>query len=217
MEAVNITHNNITIMEPYLPALRDHHIAAVVLAAGRGIRMRQASKLLLPLGDGRTLLQHSTENVLALQPAETIVVVRPDLPELEQGLAGLPVRCVANSRYTEGMGTSLAAGILALGPYIEAALVVLGDEPSVSRGIFERLVEAFLLEHRPITIARYGEQFGPPTIFSRELFPMLAKLEGDTGGRQIVARQPGLAWVVPFTAGERPTDVDTLADYQALL
>jgi molybdenum cofactor cytidylyltransferase len=204
-------------MEHSPPSLKHHHIAAIVLAAGRGIRMRQASKLLLPLGDGKTLLQHSIENVLALQPTETIVVVRPDLPELEQSLDGLPVRCVANPRYTEGMGTSLAAGVLALGPEIEAALVVLGDEPSVSGGIFGRLVEAFVRERRPVTIPRYGEQFGPPTIFSRELFPMLAQLEGDTGGRQIVARQPGLACVVPFTAGERPADVDTLADYQALL
>ena len=173
--------------------------------------------MLLPLGDGRTLLRHSVERVLALRPAETIVVVRPDLPQIERDLAGLPVRCVVNPRYTEGMGTSLAVGILALGPDIEAALVVLGDEPSVSGRIFERLVEAFLRERRPVTIPRYGEQFGPPTIFSREVFPMLAELEGDTGGRQIVARQPELACMVPFAAAERPADVDTLADYQALL
>lgn len=210
-------HKNARDMEPHIPALKDHRIAVIVLAAGRGIRMRQASKLLLPLADGKTLLQHSVENALALRPAETLVVVRPDLPELEQSLDDLPVRCVANPRYAEGMGTSLAAGVLSLGPEIEAILVVLGDEPLVSGNIFGRLVEAFLRERRPVTIPRYGQQFGPPTIFSRELFPMLAKLEGDTGGRQIVAGQPGLACVVPFAAGERPADVDTLEDYQALL
>lgn len=206
-------------MEPQLPTLRDHRIAmaAIVLAAGRSARMRPASKMLLPLNDGKTLLHHSVENVLALRPAETIVVVRPDLPEVARDLAGLPVRCVANPRYMEGMGTSLAAGILALGPGVEAALVVLGDEPFVSGRIFVRLVEAFLRERMPVTIPRYGEEFGPPTIFSRELFPLLATLEGDTGGRQIVAQQPELACVVPFPAEERPADVDTLEDYQALL
>ncbi len=200
-----------------LPALKDHQIAALVLAAGRGTRMGDAPKMLLPLGDGKALLRHSVERVLALQPAETIVVVRPDLPQLERSLEGLPVRCVANSRYMEGMGTSLAMGVLGLGPDVEAALVVLGDEPFVSGRIFERLVEAFLREHMPVTIPRYGDHLGPPTIFSRELFPLLAKLEGDAGGRQIVARQPELACVVPFTAGERPADVDTPQDYRALL
>ncbi|HEX8228690.1 MAG TPA: nucleotidyltransferase family protein [Chloroflexia bacterium] len=204
-------------MQPRLPALKDHHIAAIVLAAGLGTRMRQAPKMLLPLNDGKTLLRHSVENVLALQPSQTIVVVRADLPELESSLTGLPVRCVPNPRYMEGMGISLAAGVLALDPDIEAVLVVLGDEPHVTGRIFERLVEAFLRERMPVTIPRYGEQFGPPTIFSREIFPLLAELEGDTGGRQIVARQPELACVVPFAAEERPADVDTPEDYRALL
>jgi molybdenum cofactor cytidylyltransferase len=204
-------------MEPELPALKHHHIAAIVLAAGLGTRMRRAPKMLLPMSDGKTLLRHSVENVLTLQPAGTIVVLRPDLPELESSLAGLPVRCVANPRYLEGMGTSLAAGVMSLEPDIEAALVVLGDEPFVSGRIFERLLEAFLRERKPVTIPRYGQQFGPPTIFSREVFPVLAKLEGDTGGRQLVARQPELACVVPFAAEERPADIDTPEDYEAIL
>jgi molybdenum cofactor cytidylyltransferase len=204
-------------MQPRLRALKDHHIAAIVLAAGLGTRMRQAPKMLLPLNDGKTLLRHSVENVLALQPSQAIVVVRPDLPELESSLDDLPVRCVPNPRYMEGMGTSLATGVLALDPQTDAVLVVLGDEPHVTGLIFERLVEAFLRERMPVTIPRYGEQFGPPTIFAREIFPRLASLEGDTGGRQIVTRQPGLACVVPFAAEERPADVDTPEDYRALL
>ncbi len=82
--------------------------------------------------------------------------------------------------------------------------------------VFERLVEAFLRERMAVTIPRYGEHLGPPTIFSRELFPLLARLEGDVGGRQLVARQPELACVVPFAAEERPADVDTPEDYRAL-
>ena len=189
----------------------------MVLAAGRGIRMHHAPKMLLPLKDGKTLLRQAVENALALQPAEMLVVVRPDLPEMEDALSGLAVRRVTNHRYLEGMGTSLAAGITALAPGTEAVLVVLGDQPFISTRIFQGLVEAFLRARMPVTIPRYGEQVGPPTIFSRELFPVLAELEGDIGGRQIVARQPELACIVPFTAGERPADVDTLQDYQALL
>jgi molybdenum cofactor cytidylyltransferase len=204
-------------MQTRLPALKDHHIAAIVLAAGRGTRMGEAPKMLLPLSDGKTLLRHSVENALALQPAETLVVVRPDLPQLTVSLEGLSVRCVPNPRYQEGMGRSIAAGVQVLGPDIEAVLVVLGDEPFVAGRIFERLVEAFLRERKPVTIPRYGEQFGPPTIFSCKLFPLLAKLEGDTGGRQLVKQQPDLACVVPFAAEERPADVDTPDDYGVLL
>lgn len=204
-------------MQPQLPALKDHNIAAIVLAAGRGTRMGDAPKLLLPLKSGKTILRHAVENVVALQPLSTIAVVRPDLPEVEISLRDLPVRCVANPRYVEGMGTSLAAGIMALEPDVQAALVVLGDEPFVSARIFERLLEAYLRERKAVTIPRYGEQFGPPTIFSREIFPSLETQEGDAGGRHIVAGQADRVCIVQFKAEERPADVDTPDDYRVLL
>jgi molybdenum cofactor cytidylyltransferase len=192
-------------------------IGVIVLAAGRGSRMGATPKLLLPLEDGRPIIRHAVGNALEWTPAEIVVVVRPDLPAIEEALAGLPVRCVPNPRYEEGMATSLAVGIGALSSRVEAVLVALGDEPYVDEQIVMQLTAAYLDEGKPITIPRYGEQVGPPTLFARSIFPELLMLEGDVGGRQLLSKYPDLVCLVPFNENDRPRDVDTPEDYRALL
>jgi molybdenum cofactor cytidylyltransferase len=194
--------------------LSDRSIAIVVLAAGRGLRMGVQPKLLLPLRDGRPVIWHAVSQAAALQPSELAVVVRPDLPEIGKAISDLPVRCIPNPRYEEGMGTSIAVGVAALGEGIQATLVMLGDEPEVNLAVVEKLVAAFLREGKQATIPLYGKEVGPPSLFSRELFPELMKLEGDTGGRQVVANRPGLVCLVPFAESDRPKDLDTPEDYQ---
>jgi molybdenum cofactor cytidylyltransferase len=202
--------------------LAEHKIAVVLLAAGRGVRMGgEVPKLLLPMRDGRPMLLHALDNALALQPLQTIVVLRPDIsPIVESSTFTLQpgTMLVTNPRYEEGMGTSLAVGVSTLmewSPEAEACLVMLGDEPNVPRVIVEKLVVAYMSEKPLIAIPVYGEQPGPPTLFARDLFPQLARLEGDTGGRQLVARYPERVLRVEFNQADRPLDIDTPEDYRA--
>src|SRR5437762_7022386 len=102
-------------------SLANNSIAIIVLAAGRGQRMGAQPKLLLPVADGELMIWHVARDALALGPLEVVMVVRPDLPEIAGALGGLPVRCIPNPRYRQGMGTSLAAGIEALQSDVEAA------------------------------------------------------------------------------------------------
>ena len=174
-------------------------------------------KLLLPMPDGQSILSHAAANALALHPLCVVVVVRPDLPALLDSLDGLPVVSVPNPRYAEGMGTSLAAGVAALPDDAEAVLVLLGDEPDVSHDILRRLVQSYLSNKAAITVPVYGEQVGPPTLFSRELFADLAALQGDTGGRQLFAHYPDRVCRVLFAHDERPKDIDTPEDLANML
>lgn len=194
--------------------LSTHNIGVVVLAAGASTRMGgTASKMLLPLADGRPMLAHTLDHVRLLQPLEAIVVVRPDLLPNTEALVQPPARVVVNKRFAEGMGTSLAAGVSALTNAVEACLVLLGDEPFVPGPVVERLVGSYLQEHGQITIPVYGDQPGPPTLFARKIFPALSVLEGDTGGRQLLARFQDSVVRVPFNASDRPKDIDTPEDY----
>ena len=204
----------------FMIKLADHSIASIVLAAGRGRRMRRMSdhpKLLLPLHDGKPILWHAIRSALAFAPSELVVVVRPDLPALADALIGLPVRCVPNPLWEEGMATSLGAGIEALGEDVEAAMVMLGDEPYVREHIVEKLIEAYARERKLITMPLYGNQTGPPSLFAREVFSELLRLQGDVGGRQLLTMRSELACLVPFSESERPKDIDTPNDYGALL
>ncbi len=196
--------------------LSTHNIAVVLLAAGSSKRMGgPTSKLLLPLKDGKPLISHSIENALSLEPLEMVVVVRPDLlPQIESLHPSF--NYVPNPRYEEGMGTSLAIGVSSLSADVEACLVLLGDEPEISRGVVDRLVRAYLADYSYVTIPVYGEQPGPPTLFSRYAFPDLSQLERDTGGRQLLARFPDKVTRVRFDENQRPKDIDTPEDYRAL-
>jgi molybdenum cofactor cytidylyltransferase len=210
-----------------MTSLSAHHIAIIMLAAGEGRRMGSAPgvKLLLPLADGRPIIAHAVRNAMALEPSELVVVVRPDMPEVTGAAilgagfvspmpGGPPVRYITNPRHEEGMATSLAAGISALGEEIEAVLVMLGDMPHVAGDIVDALVSAYLSERKPITIPRYGSAVGPPTLFARPVFPDLLRLEGEVGGRQLLSKYPDLTHLVPFAEGDRPGDIDTVDDYE---
>ena len=179
--------------------------------------MGEQPKLLLPLTDGKPLLWHTAQNALSLGASEVIVVTRPDLSEMADLLSELPVRCVSNLRYAEGMATSLAAGIEALDKSTVAALVMLGDEPYVNPIIIEALASAYERENKPITMPKYGNRPGPPTLFARKTFPELLKLKGDTGGRQVAQKHPDWVCFVPFDETMRPNDIDTPEDYNAIL
>ena len=201
--------------------LADYSIAIVMLAAGSGRRMRLAetSKLLLPAGNGQTLIGRALRSAAAWQPSAMVVVVQPDsaaiAAEVSMALMGvpdIPVNIVENPRHEEGLGTSLAVGVAALGDEIGVALVLLGDMPFVSANIIEKLVAAHIEQASAIVIPEYGGKVGPPTLFSRAVFVELRKLSGDVGGRQLVQTFPDRVRLVPFGADERPLDVDTPED-----
>ncbi len=195
--------------------LLDNSFTIVILAAGSGTRMGDIarSKLLLPWRDGKTILWHAARNATKMGAREVVVVVRPDLPEMVEALRDLPARCVPNSRYAEGMGTSLAVGIGAVADEARAALLLLGDEPDISPTLIARLIRAYRRRGKPITIAKYGEQPGPPAIFARSIFHELTELQGDAGARQIVAAHPDWVCFVPFSETEMPHDIDTPEDF----
>lgn len=197
--------------------LAEQHIAVLILAAGRGHRMGAEPKLLLPLHDGRPVIWHTVRNAEALTPADLVVVVRPDLPDVYEAIRGLQARFVINALYMDGISTSLVAGVETLRGEIEAAIIMLGDEPAVAPQIVERLALAYRERRMPITIPFYGDEPGPPTLCAREAFPELLALTGDTGVRKLVTTHPQMVCRVPFTEDERPRDVDTPEDYRALL
>ncbi len=188
-------------------------IVAVVLAAGLSKRMGQP-KLLLAL-DGTPVLRHAVERVLAGGLDEIVIVVPPTHDEFKAALAGMRVRFAVNPNPEAGQGTSIAAGIAALPPGTEAALVALGDQPHLPPQVIPALIDAFKDGRRAIAAPRYREGQGNPVLFGVQVFSELRALTGDRGARSIVDREPGrVTWVdldLPM-----PSDVDTLEDYERL-
>jgi len=191
-------------------------ISAVILAAGRANRLG-VPKLLLKLG-GVSLLRRALDIVLASEVDDVAVVLGRDAeglrPECPQG--DPRVRVLENPRYWEGQSASLKAGISALSPEAEAALIMLADQPLVTPATIDALVDKYRQMGKPVVAPFYRGQRGNPVLFARSLFPELLAIEGDVGGRGVVSRHHEDMARVDFETALPLKDIDTWEDYLAL-
>ncbi len=188
-------------------------IAALILAAGRSLRMG-TPKMLLGLG-GQSLLHHVISNARASRCEAVFVVLGDAADRVGREAARAGARTVLNPRYREGMGTSLAAGIGALPPECEAAVVLLGDQPRVDAAAINALIDAYRKTGKPIVASRYGSVRGAPTLIARLMFREATGLSGDHGGRPLIERHPDLVAEVALS-DQAAWDVDTPEDFARL-
>jgi molybdenum cofactor cytidylyltransferase len=191
-------------------------IAGVVLAAGRSSRLGRP-KQLLPLA-GEPLIRHTARRALAAPLDEVIVVVGHEGEAVRAALADLPVRIVVNPDAERGQSTSVLAGLATLGPETEAVIFLLGDQPGVDTKVIDALASVWRETGAPVVAPRYQNGMGNPVLFDRRTFLEFETLTGDAGARPIVRAHAaaGDLRLVPV-AGSAPPDVDTEADYAALL
>jgi bifunctional UDP-N-acetylglucosamine pyrophosphorylase/glucosamine-1-phosphate N-acetyltransferase len=136
-------------------------LAVVVLAAGRGTRMKSdLPKVLHPLA-GRAMLSHVLGHVAALEPERVVVVVGKDMAAVEAAAA--PHATVLQDPPL-GTGHAVLQAKAALPGYHGAAgsgevLVIFGDTPLLGSETLSRLLEA---RRRPDPPAVVGLAFRPP-------------------------------------------------------
>jgi len=193
-------------------------VSGVILAAGSSVRMG-CPKQLLPLA-GRPLLEHVVETALASRLAEVVVVLGARADEVRAGvrlLAGDRIRVVVNEAHEQGVSTSLRCGLAACAAESDAAAILLGDQPGVTRSLLERTLDAFDVRRAPIVrpvfrLADHEPEPGHPVVLARSVWSRIESLNGDEGVRAVIARNPELLETVPIEAAA-PCDVDTLEDY----
>jgi CTP:molybdopterin cytidylyltransferase MocA len=189
-------------------------ISAVLLAAGSGSRFG-GRKLLAPYR-GRPLIESSLANLAQAPVDETVVVVGDDAEMLRVVCEPFGHRVVENPDWERGQSTSVRAGLLALGPEVRAAVVLLADQPLVGAGAVDRLVAAFEGGAR-VAVATYDGKRRNPVLFSRAVWPLLLEeLSGDEGARAVLRRHPDLVTEVPCDGVGDPVDVDTAEDLRGL-
>ena len=148
----------------------DSRLAVIVLAAGKGTRMKSAlPKVLHPLA-GRPMLGHVLAAARTVGPAMTVVVVGPGMAAVEA--AAVP-HAVAIQPGQRGTGEAVMAARPALsefcglcgGPGEREVLVVFGDTPLIRPETLQAMVAArrvkfppdlVLLGFRPESPTGYG-------------------------------------------------------------
>jgi molybdenum cofactor cytidylyltransferase len=184
-------------------------IGGIILAAGASTRFG-AKKLIAPL-EGRPLLQHVID-VAESSDLDPLVVVLGHASDaiyaaLELGRA----TAVVNSEWVTGQASSLRAGLRALGE-VDAVVVLLGDQPRVSRALIDALVVARRARRAVAAISTSSGRRSPPTLLGSELFADVEALTGDTGARALLAGRDDVIEVDAADALPSLADVDRPED-----
>jgi molybdenum cofactor cytidylyltransferase len=190
-------------------------IAAILLAAGRASRFEaaggaEASKLVAMLAD-KPLVRHAALAAIGSQARPVIAVTGHERRSVEAALDGLEIQFAFNSAYATGLASSLRTGIAAMPASAAGAIVLLGDMPSVTVALIDRLVAAFADRPDALAIApRHRGGRGNPVLLSRALFSAIDQLDGDEGARKLlVDAAPGRIVEIELAGEEAALDVDT--------
>jgi len=177
-------------------------VAGLVLAAGAGRRFGGPKALAEVAGE--RLIDRTVRVARAGGLAHVVVV---------SGAAGLDLPDVVhNAGWPEGMGSSLRVGLRAMAPDVDAALVLLVDQPGITGSAVER-VRGAVEGSSALVVATYRGAWGHPVALGRTHWPeVLETATGDRGAREVLRRHA--AEVVTVECGDVATadDVDTAAD-----
>lgn len=186
-------------------------VVGILLAAG-GSRRFGSNKLLAPLADGTPLAVAAARRLVAVLP-KSIAVVRPGDIELAALFRTLGLSIVECAQAEQGMGHSLAAGVMATST-ADAWLIMLADMPYIEVSTLTRLTG--LLDSGAQLIAPFykGER-GHPVGFAAKFGAELLALRGDTGARDVVSRHAASLTHLDVDDSGIIADVDTPADLRA--
>ncbi len=191
-------------------------ISAILLAAGESRRMGQP-KMLLPWG-GTNVLGQVVATFAAAGVEDLVVVTGGARHEVETLVAKLaevfPVRPVFNPLYKWGeMLSSIQAGLVALKPGQQAALIGLGDQPQVREDVVRRICAAFAETNAPLVIPSFENRRGHPWLAARSLWDEFIALPKKTTPRQFLQVHAAKIYYLPVEDDSILRDLDTPEDY----
>jgi nicotine blue oxidoreductase len=201
----------------------DIGVAALILAAGAGTRMG-GPKALLEFR-GRLLIERAIDAARAGGCAQVVAVLGAAAQEVQQRADLDGTRVAVNQGWSEGVGSSLRAGLAELardaefadfggtyGPPVDAALVLLVDQPLVGADAVRAVLGAWRDGAR-LAAASYGGQRGHPVLLGREHWAAASQsATGDVGARAFLSAHAARLVLVPCDAVADPRDLDVPAD-----
>ena len=138
------------------------------------------------------------------------VVLGAHAAELAALLKHSPAAVAINRNWEDGLASSVRTAIASVPGSVDAVLLMLADQPSVSAEDLRRLASLWRRQSDNPAAASYAGNVGVPAIFPREFFRDLSELRGDRGAKQILLRYPDRVQRVAMPSAA--IDIDTPED-----
>ena len=134
-------------------------LAIVVLAAGKGTRMKSDThKVLHPIA-GRPMLEHLLASAAALEPARQVVVAGHGREQLEKALGDRTTIAVQDPQHGTGHAVQQAEGALA--DFDGDVLILYGDVPFVRPETMRKMIERLRGDDNPAVVVLAFEPENP--------------------------------------------------------
>jgi molybdenum cofactor cytidylyltransferase len=190
-------------------------VAALVLAAGLSTRMG-SPKLLLRWGD-TTVLGRVLRTLRAAGITQSITITGSH----QQAIAAVCHQegsdTVHNPSYGDDeMLSSLQVGLRYLAPQYGAALIVLGDQPSMQAELVAAVLVAAEQSHAHLVVPSYDKRRGHPWLIRSELWQELLALHQHQTPRDFLRQHAQLIHYVDWHDDSVLRDIDTPEEYENL-
>ena len=185
----------------------------VVLAAGRSSRLGRPKQLIE--FKGTSLLAHAIRNVERVVGDRHVVVLGSNWEALFDDCADDLRFFIINTRWADGLSSSLQAACRSVPDHANGVLVTVTDQPYIDAAHLRQLKRVWLSDRARVVASGYRNGPGVPAIIPIRLFDAIGTLSGDTGARALFREHPDRIVTVNCPAAE--TDVDTPEDLKRLL
>lgn len=185
---------------------------AIVLAAGMSRRMG-AQKVLLPFG-GKTVISHIVDQIAGSVVDKIIVAAGHKSDKVREQLSGRDVSIVINPDCGVEMLSSVRCGIRALPEECRCVLVALGDQPGITTGLVNEMVNAFKAANKGILVPVHQGKWGHPILFSSRYCSEILTRYEDIGLRGLAETHPDDVFELNVSSPAALCDMDWPEDYR---
>lgn len=190
-------------------------IGAVVLAAGMSTRMG-VPKMTLPWR-GSTVLGAVLAALAQAGVLQIRVVTGANQPEVERIIdeTQIQVERVFNPLFTNGeMIDSIRVGLVGFEARVDAALIVLGDQPQLEASVVTGLVARYAETGSRLIVPSYQMRRGHPWLVDRSLWQELIDAEEGVTMRAFLNRHAAEIDYFAVNTDSVMKDLDTPEDYR---